>query len=166
MSQSATMSLPPPIKPVRVDVVGIHPQFARLLILEVELDQVAPQRWVDFFDGLGKEMPWIDMHPPVVRGCKIVLHPSDADIEQEVAHVEERVLLANQRWLAQLAAEAPPPAANAQESDMFSPDVRERIAAARARTRSMSEAFSVQGFWRSDAWVTEDLLSLEGVTRN
>ena len=65
-----------------------------------------------------------------------------------------------------LAAEAPPVPGNAQDSDMFSPDVRERIAAARARTRTMSEAFSVQGFWRSDAWVTEDLMSLEGVTRN
>jgi hypothetical protein len=160
------MSLPPPIKPVRVDVVGIHPQFARLLIIEVELDQVPPPRWVECFENVGKEMPWIEMHPPTVRTSKILLHPSDSDIEQQVAHVEERVLLANQRWLALLAAEAPPSQANAHDSDMFSADVRERIAAARARTRTMSEAFSVQGFWRSDAWVTEDLMSLEGVTQN
>ena len=160
------MSLPPPIKPVRVDVVGIHPQYARLLIIEIELDQIPPARWISCFEDAGKEMPWIDMHPPTVRGSKILLHPSDVDIEQEVAHVEERVLLANHCWLALLAAEAPPVPGNAQDSDMFSPDVRERIAAARARTRTMSEAFSVQGFWRSDAWVTEDLMSLEGVTRN
>lgn len=160
------MSLPPPIKPVRVDVVGIHPQYARLLILEIELDQIPPARWVECFERAAQDMPWIDMHPPCVRGCTITLNPGDAEIEGEVAHVEERVLLANQRWLALLAADAAPEAANAQDSDMFSPDVRERIAAARARTRSMSEAFSVQGFWRSDAWVTEDLLSLEGVTRN
>ncbi len=160
------MPLPPPIKPTRVEVIGIHPQYARLLIIEVELDQLPSERWNAFFAAAGKELPWTDMHPPQLQGSKIILYPTDADIEQEVAYTEERILLANQRWLAALEAERPPVVPRAEESDQFSADVRERIAAARQRTRPMSEAFGIQGFWRSDAWVTEDLLSLEGVTRN
>lgn len=159
------VSLPPPIKPLSVEVVGIHPRYARLLVIEVLLDQTPPQGWVDCFDSAGKELPWIEMHPPAVHGGKIVLHPMDSDIEQEVAYTEERILVANQRWLAALATEAPPAAPEELVGETFSAEVRERIAAARQRTRSMSEAFSVQGFWRSDAWVTEDLLSIEGLTR-
>ena len=64
--------------------------------------------------------------------------PTDADIEQEVAYTEERILLANQRWLAALEAERPPVVPRAEESDQFSADVRERIAAARQRTASSS----------------------------
>ena len=74
--------------------------------------------------------------------------------------------MANQRWLAAVQAETALAAPTDQESDLFSAEVRDRIATARARTRTMSEAFSVQGFWRSDAWVTEDLLSTEGRTQN
>ena len=160
------MSLPQPIKPLRVEVVGIHPRYARLLIIEVELDQVPPPRWVECFDKAGESLPWIDMHPPTVHRSKIILHPTDEDIEPEVAHTEERILLANQRWLAALAAEQTPATLVDSDSDVFSPEIRERIAAARQRTRTMSEAFNVQGFWRSDAWVTEDVMSLEGITQN
>ena len=160
------MSLPAPIKPLRVDVVGIHPRFARLLIIELELDQAPPARWIEVFAAAGKDMPWIEMHPPTVQGSRIIITPTDTDLEEEVAHVEERIQLANQQWLAALEAERAFEAVKDADSDLFSADMRERIAAARQRTRMMSEALSVQGFWRSDAWVTEDLLSLEGVTKN
>ncbi len=160
------MSLPPPLKPTHVEVVGIHPRYARLLVIEVTLDDLPTPEWIGFFEQSGKELPWIEMHPPQVVGQKIVLNPTDEDIEQEVAHIEERVLMANQRWLAMLAAAQKPTSTLDSDSDLFSADVRARIDAARKRTRSMSEAFSVQGFWRSDAWVTEDLMSLEGLPRD
>lgn len=151
------MTLPPPIKPLRVEVAGIHPRYARLLIIEIELDQAPTPRWIELFHLAAQSLPWIEMHPPKVTGSKIVLTPTDGDLEDEVAHVEERVQLANTRWREELEMSQPEPIS----AESFSEDIRDRIAAARLRTRTMSEAFSVQGFWRSDAWETENLMSLE-----
>ena len=140
------MPLPPPINPLRIEVVGIHPQYARLLVIEIELDQPPTLAWIACFHVVVAETAAPAMHPPQVRGNTIVLHPTDADLEQEVAYAQEQILLANQCWQAQLSAMPALATAPELDSDMFSPDVRERIAAARQRTRSMSEAFAIHGF--------------------
>lgn len=164
------MHLPLPIKPVRVDVVGIHPVYSRLLVLHMELDQTPPPGWVQCFEQAGAEMPWEELTPPRLVGSRLILHPTDDNLEQEVAHAEERIRLANQRWCGRMADDRPTIVTQAPVMDdgeaMFSPEIRERITSARRRTERMSEAFMVQGFWRSDAWVAEDLLALDAVTQN
>ena len=145
---------------LQVDVTGIHPVYARLLQIEVELDCVPSTRWVELFDQAGKSLPWMEMHPPLVHGARIRLTPADEALEQEVAHVEELVAIANARELEEAEARLADETGSSRE--MFSAEVRDRIAAAKSRTRAMSEALSVQGFWRSDAWVAEDLMSLDG----
>ena len=142
--------------------MGIHPRYARLLVIQFSLDRTPTPVWVEHFLATAKELPWVEVHPPHVQGDKIILNPTDEEIEQEVAHIEERIQLTNQRWLTALERTNRKAATVDLESDHFSPDIRARIDAARQRTRSMSEAFSVQGFWRSDAWVTEDLMNLDG----
>ena len=154
------MTLPLPIRLLHVDVAGIHPRYARLLMIEIELDRAPDARWIQFFDEAGKGLPWLDMHPPVVVGARITLTPTDEALEQEVAHVEERVAIANARSYEEAAAAS---RADPLSEHSFSNEMRERIAAAKSRTRMMSEALSVQGFWRSDAWVAEDLMSLDSI---
>ena len=74
--------------------------------------------------------------------------------------MEERVAIANARSYEEAAAAS---RADPLSEHSFSNEMRERIAAAKSRTRMMSEALSVQGFWRSDAWVAEDLMSLDSI---
>ena len=146
-----------PIQPTVVDVVGIHPEHADCLVVRVSLSHPPPTRWRELFRDVGLDLPRIAMREPVIDGPSVLLTTPDGQLEDEVAHVEARVRLANARFLVEMRRPRPASAPMVQKpnpavvQESFSDDVRTRIQAARHRAADMSGVYLSGGFTAEDS---------------
>jgi hypothetical protein len=84
-----------PITRGKPQVRGVHPTYRGLLEVVVELDRRPPDGWAQCFDhpeGVGMSL---SMHPPRLSGGTIYLMPPDGEVEQYMAHIDERIRAAN-----------------------------------------------------------------------
>lgn len=139
------------IKPVAVDVVGIHPRHARLLVVQIRLEPMPEARWRQLFLAAGLERE-DDIEPMTLEGAFVNLAVPDADLEREVDRIEQRIRLVNAR----VALDMRVPAAESGAINMrlsqairleaFSPDVRQRIEQARVAAQRISGVFLSEGW--------------------
>ena len=139
------------IKPVAVDVVGIHPRHARLLVVRIRLEPSPDARWRQLFLGAGLEGE-DSAEPMTLLGELVTLAVPDALLESEVDRIEQRIRLVNAR----VSLDARVPSAQsgainmrlsqAMRLEAFSPDVRARIEQARLAAQRLSGVFLSEGW--------------------
>jgi len=144
------------ILPVMVDVIGVHPRFARLLLVEISVAPMPPKRWVELFNDHGGDGGRRPDFAPRAKGDAIAITPPDSELEMHVQAVERRMRQVNAKLAKESAELTPQPIEAARVShaiaqEAFSPDVRERILAARSVAARMSDVF------QSSQWEVLDL---------
>lgn len=151
-----------PIQPIAVEVLGIHPKYARLLVVQVVLGPRPARRWRELFEQAGISLPLVDIQAPAIDGHVVTITPGDDQLEAAVDHVQARIRLANARYVAELAGQrfahqrqSAPHAAPEAELDPAASDVISRIDAARARARQLSQAFTSYSFGGEDTAVQD-----------
>ncbi len=139
------------IRPSRIDVVGVHPRWSRLIVLQIHLDARPSQRWRELFVLAGASLPAGPIHDPAIAADIVTLTPPDDAMEAEVAHVEARIRLANARYAAELRASPKPvevtPEPTVAETTPLpvAPD-DPRLRAARRKALNLSDAFTSAHF--------------------
>jgi hypothetical protein len=146
------------VRPIQVDVVGVHPRWSRLLVVQIRLDPRPPRRWRDLFAQAGTAFPAQPMHDPAIDGGVVTITPPDDGFEMEVSHVEARIRIANERYAAELedsrsvtapvSAQIQPP--EHETDNAASTDNVMRIEMARRKARGLSAIFN------SSQWQAED----------
>ncbi len=134
------------VKPVLVEVVGVHPVYARLLMVEISLDPVPSKRWIEMFNEFDGASLQRDHFAPVAKGDAILVTPPDGEMETYVQAVERRIRHVNKRIVDEVASTTPPGQRAARVSqaiaqEAFSADIRDRIMAARKAAANMSGVF-------------------------
>ncbi len=152
-----------PIWPKTVDVLGIHPQHARLLVVRLILTARPPSRWralllqavLDVGLRLAVPMQIDDL------GLEIAL-PDDA-LEPELRYLESAIRKANQ----QMAAEERPERQSAgtpvrnwtttmELQETMSQDLRNRLTRARQVAQAMSGVFQ-SSLWANESVQTDEV---------
>ncbi len=144
--QGATGLNMQPVKPVEVEVIGIHPRFSRLLVVQVKLDAPPNTRWRQLFlaAGLASEG---SVEPMTLEGNVITLTMPDAELEAEVGRIEQRIRLVNARISLEHRLDSsshPEPTMRMSQAvrlDAFSPEVRARMEEARMAATRLSGCF-------------------------
>lgn len=139
------------IRPTRIDVVGVHPRWSRLLVLQIHLDASPSLRWRELFAQAGASLPEGPIHDPAIDADIVTLTPPDDAMEAEVAHVEARIRLTNDRYAAELRSRLQvAPAVSAASTPVAVPLAREptdpRLRAARHKALGLSDAFTSAQF--------------------
>lgn len=86
---------------MNVNVLGVDPDAKGLLKAEIELNNTPPEKWKANFN---KSIPSgdisisISMHPPKVRGNKVMIRFPDDELEKYLDHVEERIDAVNEHF--------------------------------------------------------------------
>lgn len=150
------------VRPVQVDVVGVHPRWSRLLVVQIRLDPRPPRRWRDLFAQAGTALPAQPMHDPAIDGGVVTITPPDDGFEMEVSHVEARIRIANERYAAELedmrsvtspvSAQIQPP--EHETDNAATGENLARIDMARRKARGLSAIFN------SSQWQAEDFLAV------
>lgn len=84
-----------PIIAQRVHLVGLHPRFARLVVVRFELDRRPPQRWVELFAKT--QTPDKTLADPHVLDGYIQVHARDEALDDDLADVLLQIDVTN-RW--------------------------------------------------------------------
>ena len=87
-----------PIERGRPEVDGVDPDYEGLLRVRIDLSRRPSREWAEFFlnpVGVGISL---SMHPPELSGSSISIRPPDTELETYVAHVDERIEAANERY--------------------------------------------------------------------
>jgi len=135
-----------PIKPVEVEVVGIHPRFARLLVVQIRLDAPPNSRWRQLFLAVGLASEGRE-EPMTLEGNIITVTMPDAELEAEVGRIEQRMRLVNARVSLEKRIESAgfsEPTlrlSQAVRQEGFSPEVRARMEEARMAASRLSGCF-------------------------
>jgi hypothetical protein len=144
-----------PIEPVQVEVVGVHPHEPRLLVVRVHLNRPPPSRWREMFAEAAQR--GAHGRTAAIDGPSVLVTSSDADLEADVASVEEWIRLANARFLLEMRRPRPASAPMMQAVDpevlqeSFSDDIRARIRDARRRAGIMSGVYTSGGLTIDEA---------------
>lgn len=125
------------VERTHIEVEDIDPQAPDRLQVRVDLNRVPEPEWTEFFaEPAGLSVP-ASMHAPRVVDDTIRLRPPDDEVEQYIAHVDERVTAANEyyatRVLPRRRAEADQRDREAAERQRRLEDARRRIEAAQRR---------------------------------
>jgi hypothetical protein len=87
-----------PIKRKSVKVEGVDPEAPGLLDVYIELSETPPPEWEDYFrNPVGVEVS-MSMHPPRLEGGDVHIRPPDKELKAYVAHVDQRIKAANERY--------------------------------------------------------------------
>jgi hypothetical protein len=133
-----------PIHAIAVEVVGIHPQSPRMLIVTIRLNHAPRLSWRRHFLTACRSRPHDPAHEPLVEGDSIFITPVDERLEQEVAQVTAHIAQANAREfsdsarvpeMAKLTIGAPGHLVDAA----MTPETLRRIADARRRAMGLSD---------------------------
>lgn len=155
------------VRPIQIDVVGVHPRWSRLLVVQIRLDPRPPRRWRDLFAQAGSALPARAMHDPAIDGGVVTITPPDDGFEVEVNHVEARIRIANELYAAELENTR---AVTAPVSAQIRPPEHEtdntatienlaRINMARRKARGLSEIF------QSNQWTLDEAESVAAPAR-
>lgn len=144
-----------PIRPVCVEVVGVHPKHARLLLVEIVLEPPPSAKWADLFNNFRSAYPGQEHFAPKVRGDTIVVTPPDDEMAEYVLSVERQIRAVNAQLTA-ASGEHPTRGdvirlSQAVSRESFSEEVRRRILQARETARAMS------GVFQSSEWEPMDV---------
>lgn len=136
----------PPIRALAVDVLGIHPQNAGMLIVTVSLDARPPLSWRRHFLDACRSLPHDPAHEPLVEGDCIYITPRDARLEEEVAQVVQAIAQANARERAGWLGLPTPDEEGVRDPrvlvhEALTAETRLRIAQARRRASGLSDEF-------------------------
>lgn len=173
------MTLSAPIRPVAVDVLGVHPSDPQSLVVEVHLSSTPPPRWSDLFGVLSGELLDARSSRTSLDGPVVVLTSRDHDMERQLASVQRLIRHTNARMSAEhepeptarpisvaapVAAPAPAPAtwpprtvrvSQAITQDSMSADIRQRLERAKRRAHAMT------GVFQSSHWEVLEITPLE-----
>lgn len=155
------MTLSAPIRPVAVDVLGIHPTDPHSLVVEVHLSSTPPKRWSDLFAVLSTELLDSRASRTNLDGPVVVLTSRDHDMERQLESVQRLIRHTNAR----MSAEAQPSepvvpsrtvrVSQAITQDSMSADVRQRLERAKRRAHAMT------GVFQSSHWEVLEVTPLE-----
>lgn len=150
----------PDIRPVHVEVLGVHRTYTRLLIVEIQIEPEPPRRWADAFNGFQEPRGANVEFKPVLEGDVVTITPPDNELERWVQAVERRIRHVNKKMAGELQSLTPQPQRAARVSQAiaqegFSADVRARILEARRM------AAGISGVFQSSAWEALDVTSLD-----
>ncbi len=87
----------PDIRPVHVDVLGVHRVFTRLLIVEIQVEPVPPRRWAEAFNNFQEPRGANPEFMPKLEGDIVSISPPDNELETWVQAVERRIRHVNKR---------------------------------------------------------------------
>ncbi|MBM4345727.1 MAG: hypothetical protein FJ100_20325 [Deltaproteobacteria bacterium] len=126
----------PDIRPVHVEVLGVHRVYTRLLVVEIQVESEPPRRWAEAFNRFQEPRGANLAFKPRLEGDVVSISPSDDELEMWVQAVERRIRHVNKRMAEELKSMTPQPQRAARVSqavaqDGFSADVRARILEAR-----------------------------------
>jgi len=93
------------LRPIRVEVLGIHQQFPSLLVVEIQLDKVPSSGWARLFHlaadatATGRQPePGADpTFAPLLDRDTVLVTPRDGELDAALAHVKELITLTNLR---------------------------------------------------------------------
>lgn len=77
------------------EVHGVDREFPGLLSISVKLSAVPPRPWIDHFIFATTVL---SMHPPRLSSDTVWLRPPDAEVEQYMANLDQRIAAANQQF--------------------------------------------------------------------
>jgi hypothetical protein len=95
------MTLSAPIRPVAVDVLGVHPSDPQSLVVEVHLSSTPPPRWSDLFAVLSGELLDARSSRTSLDGPVVVLTSRDHDMERQLESVQRLIRHTNARMSAE-----------------------------------------------------------------
>ena len=87
-----------PIQREKPEVDRVDPDYEGLLRVRIDLNRQPPSEWARYFlnpIGVGISL---SMHPPELFGSTISIRPPDNELAAYVAHVDERIEAANERY--------------------------------------------------------------------
>jgi hypothetical protein len=133
-----------PIHAIAVEIVGIHPQNPRMLIVTISLDHAPPLSWRRHVLTACRSRPHDPAHEPLVEGDSIFITPVDERLEQEVAQVTAHIAQANTREFSDSTgipeqAETTSGAPRRLVDAALTPETLRRIAHARRRAMGLSD---------------------------
>ncbi len=93
------------LRPIRVEVLGIHQQFPSLLVVEIQLDKVPTAGWARLFHlaadstamGRPVEAGADPTFAPLLDRDTVLVTPRDGELDTALAHVRELIELTNLR---------------------------------------------------------------------
>lgn len=150
----------PDIRPVHVEVLGVHRLYTRLLIVEISVEPEPPRRWAEAFNTFVGSRGEPPEFTPKLDGSCINVTPPDHELELWVQAVERRIRHVNKKMQEELQSLTPQPQRAARLSQAiaqegFSPDVLARIMEARRMAAGLS------GVFQSSSWEAVDVTALD-----
>lgn len=123
-----------PITRGKPEVEGIDPDASGLLIVTIPLEPEPDHVWAQFFTSpVGVEMSFA-MHAPEISYRSVRIRTPDAELEQYVAHVDERIRSANERYEREVLPELK---REREAADAAAADEASRLDAARRRAEDL-----------------------------
>ncbi|MBI5609753.1 MAG: hypothetical protein HY902_12845 [Deltaproteobacteria bacterium] len=137
------------IRPIQVQVVGLHPEFNQLLVIRVELEPQPSPLWIRLFSDFRQDGPTLAGFAPVIRDGVVEIHPSDEQLETFLLALERRIRHVNVDHAATIGRADPVRPVRRRPTseflaDGFSVDVRDRIVKAHKAAERVSGMFQAQ----------------------
>jgi len=139
----------PPIIAHSAEVVGIHPQFSRLLVIRVRLDRAPPPRWRELFERADSQPFAAESTAIALEEASLTLKAQDDALDEAITQAVLRIQRANQMHEAELLG------LRDATGDATDADQAQRLESARKRAQALNRLLAAGDGRISGAWAMQ-----------